>query len=481
MDKALITELFGIDVNSTVPLRTQLIDRLENFINNSTPGTVIPPERLLAQSLGVSRVTVRNALAPFLENGSIIRHNHNGTTVAPKAPTNTIKINELATGLPWSFEQNNTLKFLCYETLPLQKIFWKKIVEYFNNVNNDCQIEIVWLDKLLKGKAILNFIKEHEIDIILHSSMYDVPLDLLATKLPSSLQKISTQNEYIFNDMHIENPQDFQYLLPFQLVYCKTFYNVQLAKKCNLAKVSEHIFENQKINLIAQALTKLPKDKFASSHIWCHLAYQGIVPEEENRQLLQDVLQSMYLVKDYKNSFMLNQDYPCDDVDKFIKGDILFFDGTFPQIQQIGNITFDCKQSISSQVAGSNKFGPAVCIAISSQCRNYEVATKFLNYLISKEVQKDIFEIKQEYPIIKSLFLNSITKQCELTNEQAMVILNKTSLFTNSSNTLMDVSLYYIFKCRNFLKEMMNSEISVEECTNKIIKNWYTFKQHLQR
>jgi DNA-binding GntR family transcriptional regulator len=62
MDKALITELFGIDVNSTVPLRTQLIDRLENFINNSTPGTVIPPERLLAQSLGVSRVTVRNAL-----------------------------------------------------------------------------------------------------------------------------------------------------------------------------------------------------------------------------------------------------------------------------------------------------------------------------------------------------------------------------------------------------------------------------------
>ena len=478
MDKTLITELFGIDSNSTIPLRTQLIDRLQNFINASQPGTAIPPERLLAQCIGVSRVTVRNAMTPFLENGTIIRHNHKGTIIAPKAQVNTIKINELATGLPWSFDTIKSLKFLCYETLPTQKIFWKKVIEYFNTINDNYQIEIIWLDKLLKGKAFLNFIKEHEIDIILHSSMYDLPLESFAAKLPNDLQKISTLPEYVFPYMNIENSEDFQYLLPLQIVYCKTFYNKQLAKKCGLTNVHKRIFENKKIELIAEALPKLEKSKFASSHIWCHLAYQGIVPEENNRQLLQNTLQAMYSVKDYSNAFMVNQDYQFDDVDKFIKGDILFFDGTLPQIQQMGNVNFEFKHAISSQVTESNKFGPAVCIAISSQCSNFEAATKFLHFLISEDVQKDVFNIKQEYPIIKNLYLNSITQQCKLTNEQAMLILQKTSLFTNSSNTLMDINLYYIFKCRNLLKEMMNDKISVKECTDSIIKNWHNFKQH---
>ena len=68
-----ITELFGINPASSVPLRTQLERKLEYFINSSAPGTVIPSERVMAKCLGISRVTVRNAITPFLAAGSIVR------------------------------------------------------------------------------------------------------------------------------------------------------------------------------------------------------------------------------------------------------------------------------------------------------------------------------------------------------------------------------------------------------------------------
>jgi hypothetical protein len=49
-----ITELFGINPASSVPLRTQLERKLEYFINSSAPGTVIPSERVMAKCLGIS-------------------------------------------------------------------------------------------------------------------------------------------------------------------------------------------------------------------------------------------------------------------------------------------------------------------------------------------------------------------------------------------------------------------------------------------
>ena len=60
-----------------------------------------------------------------------------------------------------------------------------------------------------------------------------------------------------------------------------------------------------------------------------------------------------------------------------------------------------------------------------------------------------------------------------------MLILNKTSLFTNINTKSMNISFYYIFICRNILKDMMNDEILVEECVNSIIANWHNFKKHI--
>jgi DNA-binding transcriptional regulator YhcF (GntR family) len=194
-----IAELFSINPSSSVPFRTQLERKLELFIKSSAPGTPIPPERILAKCLGISRVTVRNAITPFLTAGSIIRHNRNGTVVARKQEEPDLKVNELAIGLPWQLQPVTTLKFLCYETLPAQRIFWESIIEEFNTFHTNCQVEPVWLDQLLKGSAMRNFIIQNGIDLMLHSPMYELPLESLAAELPQDIREAATDSSYIFN------------------------------------------------------------------------------------------------------------------------------------------------------------------------------------------------------------------------------------------------------------------------------------------
>ena len=470
-----ITELFGINPASSVPLRTQLERKLELFINSSVPGTVIPAERIMAKCLGISRVTVRNAITPFLASGAIVRHGRSGTAVAPRKVQTEVSVNELAIGLPWHIQPVTTLKFLCYETLPEQRSFWEMAVDEFNAVHNNCQVEIVWLDKVLKGHAMLNFIAQNEIDVMLHSKMYELPLESFAVELPADLQNITENEEFLFRDIWVGDKNQFCFLLPFQIVFGRVFYNSDLAAKCGLENVSERLFNNEKVELMLEAMQKLDKSKMASSHIWCHLAYQGVMPQEKNLPQLVDVLEKMRVARHYNNAFMLSQTHSLDDAEKFINGDMLFFDGIYPQLQTVGRPSFNMKQQIALPSDSADKFAQYIGIAITSQCRNYEFAVDFLRILISDKVQKLIADIKNEFPVKKELCKYAAEKQCDLEPQQFEKVLQKTFLFQNIDSEK-ELSIYfYIFKCRDLLKKMMQDKISAEECAALIIQGWKSF------
>jgi len=69
------------------PRYIQLRRRLENAINSGQlpPGTPLPPEREIASITTLSRVTVRNAVQPLVEEGLIVQRRGSGTIVANKA------------------------------------------------------------------------------------------------------------------------------------------------------------------------------------------------------------------------------------------------------------------------------------------------------------------------------------------------------------------------------------------------------------
>lgn len=74
-----------INAKSPTPLYRQIADWLrENILNGSLPAdSRLPATRLLAEELGVSRITVKNAYALIESDGLIITREGSGTYVAP--------------------------------------------------------------------------------------------------------------------------------------------------------------------------------------------------------------------------------------------------------------------------------------------------------------------------------------------------------------------------------------------------------------
>ncbi len=68
------------------PLYQEVTDTLAEIISNMEPGSFLPSEPALAKELGVSRATLREAMRPFEQRGSIIRRQGVGTYVTSPPP-----------------------------------------------------------------------------------------------------------------------------------------------------------------------------------------------------------------------------------------------------------------------------------------------------------------------------------------------------------------------------------------------------------
>jgi GntR family transcriptional regulator len=73
-----------LDPNSPIPLYHQLKERIQAKIDNGDyqPGQMIPTERELQETYGISRITVRNAIAELVAEERIIKKQGQGTLVA---------------------------------------------------------------------------------------------------------------------------------------------------------------------------------------------------------------------------------------------------------------------------------------------------------------------------------------------------------------------------------------------------------------
>ncbi|WP_243385573.1 GntR family transcriptional regulator [Bacillus kexueae] len=73
-----------IDKNSPVPIYFQIEEYIKSSIeqNELRPGDMLPSEREYAESLGVSRMTVRQAFTNLVNEGYLVRQKGRGTFVA---------------------------------------------------------------------------------------------------------------------------------------------------------------------------------------------------------------------------------------------------------------------------------------------------------------------------------------------------------------------------------------------------------------
>jgi GntR family transcriptional regulator len=83
-----------LDESSAQPLYQQLQRALRGAIENGIigPDDALPPERDLAETLGVSRITVRKAIDELVEDGLLIRKQGSGTFVSNRVEKNFAKL-----------------------------------------------------------------------------------------------------------------------------------------------------------------------------------------------------------------------------------------------------------------------------------------------------------------------------------------------------------------------------------------------------
>ena len=83
-----------LDESSALPLYQQLQRALRGAIENGIigPDDALPPERDLAEMLGVSRITVRKAIDELVDDGLLIRKQGSGTFVSNRVEKNFAKL-----------------------------------------------------------------------------------------------------------------------------------------------------------------------------------------------------------------------------------------------------------------------------------------------------------------------------------------------------------------------------------------------------
>ena len=94
VELTLSSYLQKLDESSSLPLYQQLQRALRDAIENGViaPQDALPPERDLAEMLGVSRITVRKAIDELAEEGLLVRKQGSGTFVSNRVEKNFAKL-----------------------------------------------------------------------------------------------------------------------------------------------------------------------------------------------------------------------------------------------------------------------------------------------------------------------------------------------------------------------------------------------------
>lgn len=108
-----------LDRSSPVPLYRQLAAQMESAIRGGalTPGTELGNEARLAESLGVSRPTVRQAILALVEKGLLVRRRGIGTHVVDAPVVQPLTLTSLFDDLT-AKNQLPTTRVLVQETVP---------------------------------------------------------------------------------------------------------------------------------------------------------------------------------------------------------------------------------------------------------------------------------------------------------------------------------------------------------------------------
>ena len=483
MDTEGILDFLRIDMSSDTPLRTQLEARIDALLRKLESGTHLPPERLIAERLKISRVTVRNALQKFYEQGKITRHGRRGTMVAPMAEQDKLKdYNLMALGASWVSNSPYSLKFLLYENLPPQKKFWSEVVDSFNAGNPDFHVEIVWMESSSDAARIREIIEEKEIDLLLDSHLFGLEQEQYFHRFSDEFRKQLSSAEYLFDLL----PACPEYCLPVNIVVPMLFWNCELAEKCGFPMKSA-VISGRFADLAARSMKKLPKDVFACGRVWDYFSYTA-TPEamdspEQLQRILEEIAEAGKKAADNADRlFMTSQKDLLEHVELFLRGKLLCLPAQMTFLQIFDEPSFSYGKQPFPKQSGEKLAADYIAVAITRNCLNTAAAEQFLAYLLSPKVQKKCAEIKKSIPVRYEDCSHMLVGEYGYGSEQVKGFLESLQFGLPQKNNLQRLFLRFcIHFVREELHKLLQGTLSSEEAARIIMSKWQRFRKSEER
>ncbi len=163
----------AVDPMLPEPLHAQISRGLRRWLGRRSPGDRMPPERLVAELIGVDRITFRRALRDFVRDGILARRVR-GTFImrVPDDPAHARDggaeaAHPFALMSPGSIPAKFPLKVVLYENLPQQRSAWEKAVSLFNRRKPGSRLEISWLpSSVATEKGYSEYVRSERPDLV---------------------------------------------------------------------------------------------------------------------------------------------------------------------------------------------------------------------------------------------------------------------------------------------------------------------------
>ena len=471
MKSAEIRRFFNLNLASGRTLTAQLKDRIARFIDEHEDGTLLPPELALADTLGVSRVTVRNALKSFLDRGQIVREVRKGTRIRKAAvrQADDEPLDPLALGMVWRSVPRKTLRFFSYETLPLQQSFWNRVVWEYSRVDPEVRIEIIPMKASMLAQNFSELIQEKKIDLFLHSQCCSGQLSELAQPLPPELRSRMADPEYLTAAGSFRNDPAYDYLLPLNVASLAVAWNTELAERIGWKDIRERLGKENLPDLIRKAAPLLPDDCYASGHAWDLLAMSGYpVSGSETDQMEKRLRQMEKMLKTPRACIVSPSHSLEEQIRKFSEGRILFLLTTMTIFFAKGEPAVPFEMSPIWPEPGCRNLIMPLNIAVSRFSNETEEAMKFMKFLISPQVQKWSVTLKKTAPVRKENFYDFMEKMLGCTQEQADSWFRQHNLFKSQLSLQENYYRFLTFNCRTELEDIAAGHCSVEKACSQL-------------
>ena len=471
MKTADIQKYFSINPGSGRTLTAQLERRIARFIETHEDGTQLPPEETLAKVLNISRVTVRNALKPFLEKNQIIREVRKGTRIRkPAAAEKTAALPDpLALGIVWRGLPKKTIRFLSFETLPLQQQFWNRVVREYTRKNPDIEVKIVPMTTDMLSENITGLLQEKQIDLFLYSHNYCEPLPELALPLPESLREQMTGPEYLSGSESFRTNPDYRYMLPLNISTPVVVWNQALAEQSGLKDIRRRLENGRLAELIEEAAPRLPEGCFASGHPGDLLAYAGCpVADSETDQLKKQLLRIEGILKTSRACIPAASHTLQDLIRKFQDGRILFFVNNMTAVFAGGEPAMPFEMLPVYPEPGCRNLVMSLDIALSRFTRKKAETADFMRYLISEPVQKWTASIKRTAPIRRENFYDFMNREFHYRQLQADDWLRCHKLYESGYSREENYHRFAIFHCREEMEDIAAGHCSADKAAVRL-------------